>query len=303
MPALDIFGLMARDYTRAGLELRSLDVIREIRDAAGDKLAPGEQIDTWIVLGTGWGDEVQLEIDFEAELQNFSIFRALPRHPTHKRLLQIGWMMVDGKRKRVGVIRGRIHLNDNVFMQNVITTLVRLLYDVIIRFGAKYLILTASCGACHGAVPSRTVLVAKKFLAFGGSELMPLYGGEFNAPATALSLAHIDQLRNKGHSLADHIYWLGPHFETTEDKAAMAERGADVVGMSLKPGLSIVAAHLERRRKDPDHWCDPNLRVTPLIYVSNTHDEHPDDAEIRRRGTEDAPLMAEALETTLGLCV
>lgn len=301
MSNLDVFGLLRSDYTREGLELRSLDVVREIRDAAGDTLGPDEQIETWIVLGTGWGDEVELEVDFEAELQRFSIFRVLPRHPTHKRLLQIGWMMVGGKRKRVGVIRGRVHLNDNHFMPGIIRMMVRLQHDFMIRFGAKHIILTASCGACHGAVPARKIMVARKFQAFGGSEALPLYGGEFNAPETALNIPIMDQLRVAGFPLVDHMFWLGPHFESTEDKARMAQMGADIVGMSLKPGLAIVAAHLERRRKDPDHWCSPDLRVTPLVYVSNTHDEHPDDTEIRRRGKEDAPLMAKALETTLGL--
>ncbi|MDG1949653.1 MAG: hypothetical protein P8J32_02385 [bacterium] len=299
MPTPDIFGLQYNDYTRDGLDLRTSEVVRLVRRDAniGD-----ETIDTWIVLGTGWGDEVELEVDFEAELQNFSIFRVLPSHPTHKRLLQIGWMMVNGQRKRVGVVRGRIHLNDNNFMPGVIRLMVRLQHDFMIKMGAKNIILTASCGTCHGGVPIRKIVVAKKFLAFGGSEALPVYGGEFNAPETALNTSVIDQLDTADFPLVNHMFWLGPHFENAEDKANMAKVGADVVGMSLKAALTIVAAHLERRKRDPTHWCDPDLRVIPLVYTSNGYDDHPDDTEIRRRAHEDAGLMASALETSLRLC-
>lgn len=313
MHGVDIFGLMTADYTRQGLDTRARDIIAMIRqraaeadgadnsDGDGGLTIPEEGIDTWIILGTGWADQVPLTVEWEAPLRELGLFRALPEHATHKRVLQIGTIEVDGAPRRVGVLRGRIHLNE-ANMKPHIFRLVRLQFLIMIYFGAKHLITTSACGGCVFDLNAGTVAVISQFLDYSNTEVMPVEpDGVFPRINDAIASNVLPDLPFRK---VKHMFWLGPHFETPETKRAMANMGADVVGMSAKPAAAVVSECLLRQQLDPTAAkCNPGLRVIPLVHVSNGLDDDTDDEKHRARAKQDANVLAEALVTTLRACV
>ncbi|KKW32154.1 MAG: putative 6-oxopurine nucleoside phosphorylase [Candidatus Uhrbacteria bacterium GW2011_GWA2_52_8d] len=292
--------------TRALYNAMLAEAAIEIRHRLG--LASDETVETAIVLGTGWGDAFPLEATRTANMAEIAAFQGLEEMVGHKRRFEIGTVEVSAPKRptlrprtprsgatlniptetrRVIVLRGRIHMNEGTLNPSVLLK-VRLQIDVLIEMGVTKFLLTAAVGSLREDLLPGSIVIIDRFISFGQDQ-MPNYPGEFVSIDNAMNRAMVANL-NFPH--VSHVFFCGPHFESGDDKAEMARRGADVVGMSVKPEVFTVAV----ARVFGGH---PDVSVLALGYVSNGMDEQMDDEKHRQRALKDAPQLAEAIMQAL----
>ncbi|MCX6778863.1 MAG: purine-nucleoside phosphorylase [Candidatus Magasanikbacteria bacterium] len=195
-----------------------------------------------LILGTGWGDVLQLE---KAVAISFSVvpgFSALTDLPGHARQLVAGELAG----KQVVVLRGRVHMNEAP-SDPEIAKMVRLQTEMLMQLGVQQLIVTSAVGAVGTVLQVGSVGVVDGFVTLFAPE-MPLWGGEFCSPEDALSerlrTVALEEQGDLHLTAAGHAMVRGPFFEgRTYDKQTWLAAGADMVGMSLLPEACVAALY------------------------------------------------------------
>ena len=223
--------------------LRASEFLKKEIGAEGAKIA--------LVLGTGWGDAIQLQGVKSVPFTQIPGFAELGDLTGHARRAECG--MLAGK--KVVILRGRIHLNEAPCDQKL-AEMVRLQIEMLAKLGVEKIILTAAVGALNKGAKGTPYQVGDICVVDGFATLfapdMPLFAGEFCSPEDALDpdLAEI-ALTAAGETtpklLAHHGGYAmvrGPFFEGRKyDKPTLSATGARVVGMSTLPETCIAALY------------------------------------------------------------
>ncbi len=248
----------------------------ELRHRFG--LSKTNAIETGVVLGTGWGSQLQTDGSRVAPMNTMGAFTGLEVLDGHRRQFEIATV----NDRPVLVLRGRIHMNEDTFNPNV-RAMVRLQIEVMIRLGVKRFVLTSAVGGLTSEYRTGDLVFIRHFLSWG-QEVFPLFPGEFKDPERCLcvpieAITISDDLVTKG---ARHVFFRGTHFESRTDKRNMASMGGHVVGMSLKPECAVAALH-------------PGVKVVPLGYITNDNEEAPEHGVHLQRARDDAERLSRAL--------
>ncbi|MEK7516849.1 MAG: purine-nucleoside phosphorylase [Patescibacteria group bacterium] len=222
-----------------------------------------------LVLGTGWGDVLDIKDSAEIPFGDIPGFERLGTLRGHNRRVVYG--RLNGG--PVLALRGRVHLNEAPH-DPAIPTMVRLQIEMLLQLGVKTLLLTSAVGSLRREVQVGDIIFADGFITLFAPQ-MPLWAGEFCSPEDALDekLGNIAfeergdlHVRTGGHAMV-----LGPFFEGRKyDKAILQNTGASVVGMSILPEACIAALYDE-------------VRVLALCFVTNTaHEAHSHEENLAR---------------------
>lgn len=266
------------------------DAETELRHALG--IGADDMFDTAVVLGTGWGEQLDTEVLAFVQLKNLRAFSALDELDGHERRLEI--IEVDTisngiiSKKPILILRGRIHTNEDSLNPNV-RILVRLQIELLIKLGVKKLILTCSAGALTNDLMDGDIITINRLLSFG-NEMMPLFPGEFVRPEGVLDQEWVKHSTTKTFAVntgisfkrGPYMFFRGPHFETTADKREMFKRGAICVGMSIKPECAVAALYTD-------------VRVIALGFISNGIQEEPNHTLHKDRAHKHAVRLSKAL--------
>ncbi len=227
-----------------------------------------------IVLGTGWGDKLVIEILGEVFFEEVPGFSKLAKLEGHDRKFIYG--MVEDK--EVVVLKGRIHLNEDPG-NSEIYKMVRLQIETLMQLGVNKLVTTCAAGALPGTElePGNIVLI-NGFMTLSAPQ-MPLWAGEFTSPEDTLSegLRNIalKQRKNYGSKIkmGGYAMVLGPYFEGRNyDKKALSNTGAVCVGMSTLPEACIVGLY-------------PECSLLSIAFITNdAFGVHSHEANIKKAG-------------------
>ena len=195
-----------------------------------------------LVLGTGWGDVLDMKVVAEIPFRAIPGFEALGHLRGHARRLVMGRF----GRKPVYVLRGRVHMNESPNDPNF-AKMVRLQTEMLFQFGVRKLIVTSAVGSLRGALEVGQIAVIDGFVTVYAPE-MPLWAGEFCSPEDTLSPRLRKIAREQRGELVTrevgHAMVRGPFFEGRKyDKALLAQSGAGVVGMSMLPEACVAALY------------------------------------------------------------
>ena len=195
-----------------------------------------------LILGTGWGDVLEINYAQEIPLMAIPGFSNLETLEGHKRSLIIGY--VEGK--RVLVLSGRIHLNEAPCDQNLVK-MVRLQTEMLFQLGVKTLITTSAVGSLNSSICVGDVTIIDGLVTLFAPE-MPLWAGEFISPEDTINQELINIAQEESGSIrtstAGHAMVRGPFFEGRKyDKNILADTGAKVVGMSILPDACVTALY------------------------------------------------------------
>jgi purine-nucleoside phosphorylase len=201
-------------------------------------------LSTAIILGSGLGELARSVAD-----PMIFPYDTLPNWPVstvvgHKGSLVIGKM----EGRAVVVMQGRAHYYEGYSMAQV-TLPVR----VFKRLGINHLIVTNAAGAVNpGFEPGNLMLITDHLNLMGMAGLSPLRGPnieEFGPRFPDMSQAYDRQLgllareiaKDKGIVLHEGVYvcLAGPSFETPADLRFLRMIGADAVGMSTVPEVTV----------------------------------------------------------------
>ncbi|MEK7993736.1 MAG: hypothetical protein AAB403_08030 [Planctomycetota bacterium] len=266
-----------------------------LREALG--LRPDETIQTALVLGTGWADAFSLKVDHTVAMQDLigtdhdNPFVHVDALDGHARRYEIG--KVNGR--RVLVLRGRVHMNEFVF--NPAGKLaVRMQIELLIRLGAKTLILTTGVGSLKPEIEVGSVVFFDGWVS-SWSEEMPLFAGEFKDPEEAIRIETVGELTAVAHTgfedlslhVGSHVYWHGPHFEgRARDKKRMADAGGSCVSMSVKTEVAVSRLY-------------EDVRTIPMGFVCNSPFEAMDHKHHRDVARAAAPKLGALLECLIAM--
>lgn len=243
-----------------------------------------QDVDTAIVLGTGWGDKLDIKDPHFVRFEDVPGFSGLQELEGHQRRFVYG--VVEGK--KVIVLKGRIHLNEDPGNPEIFK-MVRLQIEVLMQLGIKKLVLTCAAGALPGSAAKKDSLVIIKGFVTVFSPQMPLWAGEFCSPEDILSkklanLAWKKQKHFKGETIEGfYAMVIGPFFEgRMKDKKALSDAGASVVGMSMLPEACIAALY-------------PDVNVLALAFITNDSKE----VHSHKLNVEEAKKFGEGLSKYL----
>lgn len=231
--------------------------------------------DTAIVLGTGWGGQLALEDEQSVPLERITGFENLGALELsgHARTLRYGFL----NGKSLLVLDGRIHLNESPISP---FQMVRLQIEMLFHLGVEKLILTCAAGSLRGDIVPGGIVIVRSFMKLYAPP-MPLWGGEFCAPETALLRDYQNVAEQASEGLfpwCSGVYAMtrGPIFESPEDREILSEH-ADVVGMSMLPETTIAALY--------------QVPVLGLCFVSNSAGhEHSHQENVQRANQQSAEL-------------
>jgi purine-nucleoside phosphorylase len=276
-------------YTRENYE-RDLDLAEaRLRKLLG--IGDDDTIETALVLGTGWGDAIEVEDDVIVPMGYLRFFNDLPLLASHKRQYELG--TIGGR--RVLVLRGRLHLNDDTY-DPMVRAMVMMQTDLLLRLGAKTLIVTNAAGSLTSDIAPKSILAIDGFVSLF-TPVPLLFGGEFCTPDDTLDdeLMKIADSERAELKIRRGSYAMvrGPHFEGRRyDKMMMHRLGAHSVGMSTLPACITVAYRNEHHGY--------GVRVLALSFITNDpHEEMSDDLH-RRRIKEMAEPLSAFLKRILG---
>ncbi len=252
-----------------------------------DRLVPDDD-PVGLVLGTGWGDALQLTNWRSVPFGGVPGFDGLAEIEGHERKVICG----DLGGRNVLALSGRVHLNEHPY-DPAIPQMVRLQTEMLIKAGVGTLIVTCAAGSLDSErLPARHICVTDGFVTEFAPP-MPLFAGEFCNPEDMLDKKLIRRAAYDGGSVRDdgksrirhggHVMVRGPFFEGRKyDKPLLARTGALTVGMSTLPEACIAAIY--------------GVRVLALAYVSNNEVEEHSHEENLRRAREDQEFLASFLE-------
>lgn len=246
-------------------ESAAIRAARAIREHCPLAATPEFKQPIGLVLGTGWGDAIQLKDMACVPFNKLPGFNNLAKLTGHKRQVEVGYLAG----KPVVVLNGRIHLNEAPADQQLYR-MVRLQTEMLFLLTVKTLIVTSAVGALKGhGIDVGDIAVINSLITLFAPD-MPLWAGEFCSPEDALSqrlikIALAEQRPLTAYPVS-HAMVRGPFFESRRhDKDILAKSGANVVGMSLLPEACIAALY--------------NAEVLGLGFVTNSPSEKHSHAE------------------------
>jgi len=245
-----------------------------------------------VILGTGWGDALELEDARGLPFSSIPGFSSLQEIAGHARRVECGKLAG----REILALRGRVHLNEHP-NDPEISLMVRLQTEMLIAAGVQTLIVTCAAGSLNtNLAPPRHVCVTDGFVTMFAPP-MPLFAGEFCSPEDALDRRLIEKVikdtRQPGHfdkwvAIGGHVMVRGPFFEGRRyDKQFLASTGARTVGMSTLPEACVAALF--------------GAKVLALAYVSNDDKETHSHEENVRRAREDAEYLSAFIESAVRL--
>jgi purine-nucleoside phosphorylase len=198
-----------------------------------------------VILGTGWGDKLQLEDQVSVPFKDIMGFSELPKLEGHARRFVSGTCAG----RKVVALSGRVHLNEAP-ADPEIYCMVRLQTETLMQVGIRKLIVTCAAGSLPGSnIDVGTLVIIDGFVSLYAPD-MPLYAGEFCSPDDALSPVlrevALGNAKNYPGKIVSGGYAMmrGPFFEGRRyDKQALAASGASIVGMSTLPEACIAALY------------------------------------------------------------
>lgn len=213
-----------------------------------------------VMLGSGWSRalakaEVEMEVSYK---ELFGVGSGVPGHEGKLVIAKLSG-------KRVAFMAGRFHLYEG-YRGAEATTPIR----VFAECGAKKLVVTSAAGGLNPKFGVGELVVLSDLLTMFLLD-NPLVGAEFVDMSQVFdeawrqaALKACGEVGLVGHG-GVYVYMHGPHFETFADKMALAQLGADCVGMSTVPevvqakqlGMKVLGLSL----------------VTNLAFVSHKHEE------------------------------
>ncbi len=258
--------------------------LRDALDAGGAKVG--------LVLGTGWGDVLDLREPREIPFGQLPGFEKLRSLEGHARRVVCGELAG----RKVVALRGRVHLNEAPH-DPALAEMVRLQIEMLLQLGVDKLILTCAAGALGGELRVGDICVVDGLITVFAPD-MPLYGGEFHSPEDtldpelgrlAVSAAHSAE-PTLDAKFGGHVMVRGPFFEGRRyDKRLLAAAGAKVVGMSVLPECCVAALY-------------PGTKVIALAFVTNSDaEEHSHEANLERSKRSAAALGAYLTRIVAGL--
>ena len=223
-------------------ETVSLEQIDRIATIIRSRIISAPQVG--LILGSGLGEMAEsidgaVHIPF-AELPSWPV-STVPGH--HGRLV-IGTL----EGKNILVMQGRAH-----YYEGYSIALIGLPVRVMQRLGIHTLIVTNAAGAVNpDYVPGDLMLISDHLNLLGMAGLSPLRGpnlDEFGPRFPDMSQAYDPELRRLAHQVAAekrtplhegvYVCLAGPSFETPADLRFLRMIGADAVGMSTVPEVTI----------------------------------------------------------------
>ena len=239
-------------------EYVSLEQIDRIAAIIRSRIISAPQIG--LILGSGLGEmaesiEGAMHIPY-AELPSWPVSTV----PGHQGRLVIGTL----EGQNVLVMQGRAH-----YYEGYSIALIGLPVRVMQRLGIHTLIVTNAAGAVNpDYVPGDLMLISDHLNLLGMAGLSPLRGpnlDEFGPRFPDMSQAYNPELRRLAHQVAAekraklhegvYVCLAGPSFETPADLRFLRMIGADAVGMSTIPEVTIA--------------CHGDLRVLGISGISN----------------------------------
>ncbi len=252
-----------------------------------NKLGLVDPVKIGIILGSGWGDALDLKDAREMTFKETGEFSSLGDLAGHRRIISAG-TLAD---KSVIMLKGRVHLYESHHPDH--WQQVRLQVEMLLRLGVKRLVLTCATGALPPDYPNGTLVLIKGFLSLFGPTV--LVGGEFLSPEKAIDqemVAKLDrELEDRGFPLRSGIHAMvrGPRYESETDKKALAMLGANVVGMSVLPEAEVVSLYAG----NPDPADDP--KIIPVAFISNSSTEEHNHSVIVDRAKSKAAMLGSFL--------
>lgn len=261
----------------------------KIREALN--LPETRAIETGLVLGTGWGDAVNLEGAREVAFQKIPGFKNKNLEPMEGHARKVLFGQLGGK--DVLALKGRVHLNEAP-ADPEIHKMVRLQIEMLIKLGIKNLILTCAAGSLLPQIEVGDVMIIQGLVTLYAPE-MPLYVGEFCSPEDTLDprLAGIASTAAEGqipcHDGGNYAMVRGPFFEGRRcDKGILRSNGASVVGMSMVPEMCVASLYNEFGKPRA-------INVLGICFVTNTDQEVHSHAENVARAKASSSKLGELL--------
>lgn len=212
----------------------------------------GEKIPIGLILGTGWGDALEVETKALIPFREIPGFETLGNLEGHARNVLIGTFAG----RQLIILQGRVHLNESP-SDPEIYKMVRLQTEMLFALGIKQLIATSAAGSLlrqphHRPTIDDTPLTVGNVAVIDGfvtayAPPMPLWAGEFYSPEDSISerlnaIALSYQNTDLKCLPAGYLMVRGPFFEGRKyDKPLFAESGAGVIGMSTLPEACITS--------------------------------------------------------------
>jgi len=215
--------------------------------------------DTLMILGSGWNEVVE-DMEIKQRFGFGEIFGADAGVIGHKGELILGRL----SDQLVWIMAGRFHTYEGYSSEEVTRPI-----QAFARLGVTRVILTSASGGLNGEYQVGDIVVLSDIMALFCQS--PILGAQFVDLSKPFDL----DLRQKAMQVCQqneiefregvYVYVRGPHYESFADKRALAELGADCVGMSTVPE-TIMANSLGLKVLGLS--C-----VTNLAFVKHDHKE------------------------------
>lgn len=247
------------------------------------KKRTGEKSPIGLILGTGWGEALKIEVKATIPFRDIPGFETLGNLEGHARKVLIG----NFAGRQLVVLQGRVHLNEAP-ADPQIYKMVRLQTEMLFALGVQQLIVTSASGSLFRQPRNRptmndlplavgNVAVIDGFVSAYAPD-MPLWAGEFYSPEDAIS-ERLNEIALSYENAdlkclpAGYLMVRGPFFEGRKyDKPLFAESGAGVIGMSTLPEACIASLY--------------HAEFLGLSFVTNTYSEiHSHEENLRRAKT------------------
>ena len=269
---------VAKSAARSALQLMRGDLLDRAQFISDPPM-------TAIILGTGWGDALDLEVIHEIPFSYLSQFESLGQLEGHSRKLIYGKL----NDKKVLVLSGRVHLNEDPTNLEI-PKMVRLQVEMLFHLGVKNLIVTNAAGSLSCDIKVGDLVVADGFLTLN-SPAMPLWAGEFCSPEDALDLELRKLAIESAAGLVDvhqggYAMVRGPFFEGRKyDKAVLRNNGASTVGMSTLPEACIASL-----------YKNEGVKMLAVSFITNTDSEDHSHEENLARVKASAGKLSQFIE-------